>query len=69
MARIGAPHVLLGTLLLSASDAGSHITGQAIFVGGGVTAWVGASPYPEGLHGLHGQLLPHGSGDRIVPAA
>ncbi len=34
-----------------------------------MTASVGASPYPEGLYGLHGQVMPHGSGDRIMPAA
>ena len=47
----------------------SHITRQTIFVGGGMTAWVGTSPYPEGLYGLHGQVMPRGSGDRIMPAA
>jgi len=69
MARIGAPHELLGTLLLLASDAGSYITGQTIFVDGGMTASVGASPYPEELYGLHSQVMPHGLGDRIMPGA
>jgi len=69
MARIGAPSELLGTLLLLASDAGSYITGQTIFVDGGMTASVGASPYPEELYVLHSQVMPHGLGDRIAPAA
>jgi NAD(P)-dependent dehydrogenase (short-subunit alcohol dehydrogenase family) len=67
MARIGEPKELLGTLLLLASDAGSYITGQTIFVDGGMTASVGASPYAEELFGLHSQIMPHGLGDRILP--
>lgn len=68
LGRIGDPHELLGTLLLLASDAGSYITGQTIYVDGGMTASVGASPYPEELFGLHSQIMPHGLGDRILPA-
>jgi NAD(P)-dependent dehydrogenase (short-subunit alcohol dehydrogenase family) len=67
MGRIGEPAELLGTLLLLASDAGSYITGQTIFVDGGMTASVGASPYPPELYGLHSQFMPDGLGDRILP--
>lgn len=67
MGRIGQPAELLGTLLLLASDAGSYITGQTIFVDGGMTASVGASPYPAELYGLHSQIMPDGLGDRILP--
>jgi NAD(P)-dependent dehydrogenase (short-subunit alcohol dehydrogenase family) len=67
MARIGEPRELLGTLLLLASGAGSYITGQTIFVDGGMTASVGASPYPDELYGLHSQIMPHGLGDRVLP--
>jgi len=69
MARIGQPHELVGTLLLLASDAGSYITGQTIFVDGGMTASIGASPYPAELYELHSQIMPDGLGDRIVPAS
>jgi NAD(P)-dependent dehydrogenase (short-subunit alcohol dehydrogenase family) len=67
MGRIGEPRELLGTLLLLASGAGSYITGQTIFVDGGMTASVGASPYPDELYGLHSQIMPHGLGDRVLP--
>ncbi len=67
MARIGEPRELQGTLLLLASDAGSYITGQTIFVDGGMTASVGASPYPAELYGLHSLIMPDGLGDRIFP--
>jgi NAD(P)-dependent dehydrogenase (short-subunit alcohol dehydrogenase family) len=69
MGRIGDPKELLGTLLLLASDAGSYITGQTIFVDGGMTSTVGASPYPDDLYELHSQIMPHGLGDRIMPSA
>ncbi|MEJ8571594.1 SDR family NAD(P)-dependent oxidoreductase [Microbaculum marinum] len=38
MGRLGEPEDLAGALLLLASDAGSFITGQTIFVDGGYTA-------------------------------
>jgi NAD(P)-dependent dehydrogenase (short-subunit alcohol dehydrogenase family) len=69
MGRIGDPQELLGTLLLLASDASSYITGQTIYVDGGMTASVGASPYPAELYGLHAQVMPHGLGERIMPNA
>ena len=69
MGRVGEPEELLGTLLLLSSDAGSYITGQTIFVDGGMTSTVGASPYPDDLYALHSQIMPHGLGDRIVPGA
>jgi NAD(P)-dependent dehydrogenase (short-subunit alcohol dehydrogenase family) len=69
MGRVGEPEELLGTLLLLSSDAGSYITGQTIFVDGGMTSTVGASPYPDDLYALHSQIMPHGLGDRILPGA
>jgi NAD(P)-dependent dehydrogenase (short-subunit alcohol dehydrogenase family) len=69
MGRIGEPGELLGALLLLASDAGSYITGQTIMVDGGMSASIGASPYPQELWGLHAQVMPHGLGERIMPPA
>jgi NAD(P)-dependent dehydrogenase (short-subunit alcohol dehydrogenase family) len=68
MGRVGDPRELIGTLLLLASDAGSYITGQTIMVDGGMSASIGASPYPPELVDLHAQVMPHGLGERIGPA-
>jgi NAD(P)-dependent dehydrogenase (short-subunit alcohol dehydrogenase family) len=68
MGRIGEGDELLGTLLLLASDAGSYITGQTIFVDGGMTAAVGTLPYPDDLVALASQVMPHGLGAPITPA-
>ncbi len=67
--RLGDPQELVGPLLLLASDAGSYITGQTIMVDGGMSASTGCSPYPPELVSLHAQVMPHGLGDRILPAA
>lgn len=66
--RLGDPDELIGTLLLLASDAGSYITGQTIMVDGGMSASIGANPYPPELVALHEQIMPHGLGTRITPA-
>ncbi len=68
LGRLGDPKELLGALLLLASDAGSYITGQTIMVDGGMSASIGASPYPDELHALNAQIMPHGLGERIHPA-
>jgi len=68
MGRVGDPQELLGTLLLLASDAGSYISGQTIMVDGGMSASIGASPYPAELFELHSQVMPHGLGDRLMSA-
>lgn len=67
MGRLGEPEELVGTLLLLASDAGSYITGQTIMVDGGMSASIGASPYPAELYGMAEQFMPHGLGARIMP--
>lgn len=69
MGRLGEPTELLGALLLLASDAGSYITGQTLMVDGGMSAAVGASRYPDDLHGLAEQIMPHGLGVRIAPVS
>ncbi len=68
LGRLGDPKELLGALLLLSSDAGSYITGQTIMVDGGMSASIGAAPYPDDLHGLTAQIMPHGLGERITPA-
>lgn len=66
LGRLGDPNELLGALLLLASDAGSYITGQTFMVDGGMSASIGANPYPDELHGLTEQIMPAGLGDRIL---
>lgn len=44
MRRPGYPEELIGTLLLLASDAGSFITGQTLYVEGG---WLAGTPWSE----------------------
>ena len=68
LGRLGDPKELLGALLLLASEAGSYITGQTLMVDGGMSASIGASPYPDELHALNAQIMPHGLGERIHPA-
>ncbi|HWH15610.1 MAG TPA: SDR family oxidoreductase, partial [Miltoncostaeaceae bacterium] len=67
MGRVGDPRELLGALLLLASDAGSYITGETIMVDGGMSASIGAHPYPEELVQMHAQFMPHGIGERVMP--
>lgn len=67
MRRLGDPEELVGALLLLASDAGSYITGQTIMVDGGMSASIGAHPYPPELYAMAEQFMPHGLGERIMP--
>jgi NAD(P)-dependent dehydrogenase (short-subunit alcohol dehydrogenase family) len=48
MRRPGNPQELIGALLLLASEAGSFITGQAIYVEGG---WLAGTPWSESYEG------------------
>ncbi len=69
LGRLGDPKELIGAMLLLASDAGSYITGQTLMVDGGMSASAGNSPYPDELHGLVEQVMPHGLGARVMPGA
>jgi NAD(P)-dependent dehydrogenase (short-subunit alcohol dehydrogenase family) len=69
MRRLGDPQELIGALLLLASDAGSFITGQTLMVDGGMSASIGASPYPAELYAMGEQFMPHGLGTRVMPGS
>jgi NAD(P)-dependent dehydrogenase (short-subunit alcohol dehydrogenase family) len=58
MGRIGDPAELVEPLLLLASDASSFMTGQVIYVDGGMSASMGATPYPQELYGVHAAIMP-----------
>lgn len=68
MGRLGDPTELVGPMLLLASDAGSYITGQTLMVDGGMSTSAGLAHFPDALHGMVAQVMPHGLGERVMPA-
>lgn len=69
LGRLGDPRELIGAMLLLASDAGSYITGQTLMVDGGMSASAGNSAFPDELHDIVEQVMPHGLGQRVKPGA
>ena len=67
MGKIGEPEDLAGVLLLLASGAGSHITGQTLAVDGGLSATFGASPPSPELIELIAKGVPDGLAEPIRP--